>query len=191
VRAKYATRPRALQPFTWLRPAALESMAEAMAGVEAHQPLSFAASVRMVPRRRTQTFALRNRRILAGPREVGIRCPLLDPDVVDALARDGGVLGRGDRTTVLRSLVADLLPDAILARTTKAEFGGAYMSVHTRSFAADWSGDGVDHDLVDAAELRRLWLSEDRIAPTAALLQAAWLGTHRPQTPSTAAGDVA
>jgi asparagine synthase (glutamine-hydrolysing) len=67
----------------------------------------------------------------------------------------------------------------VLSRTTKAEFGGAYMAGHTRSFAETWSGDGVDHALVDADELRRLWRTEDRIAPTAALLQSAWLATHR------------
>jgi asparagine synthase (glutamine-hydrolysing) len=179
VRVRHLRRGGAVDALTWLRPAGKEAVAEALGRVEAAQPLSFAHSVRMVPRRRTQVIALRNRRILAGRDDVAVRCPLLEPEVVHALARDGGALGRGDRTTVLRALVADVLPDAVLARTTKAEFGGAYMAGHTRSFAETWSGDGVDHALVDADELRRLWRTEDRIAPTAALLQSAWLATHR------------
>ena len=48
----------------------------------------------------------------------------------------------------------------------------------TREFAARWSGDGVDHDLVDAEELKRLWVSGTRVAPTAAMLQAAWLADN-------------
>jgi asparagine synthase (glutamine-hydrolysing) len=182
VRARHAAGADAVEAFTWLRPRGRQTLVQALGRAEADRPLSFANSVRMVPRRRTQVFALWNRRILAARAAVDIRCPLLDPEVVHALARDGGGLGRGDRTTVLRASVSDLLPDAVLARATKAEFGGAYMNVHTRSFAERWSGDGVDHERVDADELRRLWLSETRIAPTAALLQAAWLGTHRRQT---------
>jgi asparagine synthetase B (glutamine-hydrolysing) len=180
VRVEHLRRSRSVEALTWLRPAGKNAVVEALGRVEAAQPLSFARSVRMVPRRRTQVIALQNRRILAGPDDVDVRCPLLEPEVVHAVARDGGALGRGDRTTVLRALVPDLLPDAVLARTTKAEFGGAYMAEHTRSFAETWSGDGVDHALVDAEELRRLWRTENRIAPTAALLQAAWLATHSP-----------
>jgi asparagine synthase (glutamine-hydrolysing) len=179
VRARHVGGGRSVEAFTWLRPRGRELLVEMLGLAETAKPLRFSDSVRIVPRRRTQVFSLHNRRVLARSAGVDVRCPLLDAAVVHALARDGGALGRGDRTTVLRALVPDLLPDAVLARTTKAEFGGAYMNRHTRAFAESWTGDGVDHELVDADELRRLWLSETRIAPTAALLQRAWLGAHR------------
>jgi hypothetical protein len=72
-------------------------------------------------------------------------------------------------------LVADLLPDAVLARVGKATFGEAYMGPGTRDFAFHWTGDGVDPRLVNPEELRRIWLSEEPNALTAALVQAAWL----------------
>jgi asparagine synthase (glutamine-hydrolysing) len=142
------------------------------------EPLSFAASLRKVPTRRTQTLTGRNRRIFARRRGVEFTSPLLDPDVVHALAHDGGLLGRGDRTAVLRRLVPDLLPDVVLARTSKVMFGTAYMGRPTRAFAERWNGDGLAPELVDVERLRASWLNEERNALTSALLQAAWLATE-------------
>jgi hypothetical protein len=68
----------------------------------------------------------------------------------------------------------------VLERESKAEFGAAYVARHTREFAAQWTGTGVDDSLVDAAELRRMWLGDERHAHTSSLLQAAWLGSHVP-----------
>jgi asparagine synthase (glutamine-hydrolysing) len=156
----------------------VDALLDALAADEAAHPLTFAAGVRTMPVRQGAAVAMRNRRILASRRGVDVRSPLLHPEVVHALAREGGRLGPGDRTAVLRHLAGDLLPDAVLARTTKAEFGGAYMAGPTRAFAAEWTGAGVDPALVDRAALRSLWQGEHRLAPTAALLQAAWLGDH-------------
>jgi asparagine synthase (glutamine-hydrolysing) len=133
----------------------------------------------MVPRRRTQLLGARNRQILAQRRDVDFSSPLLHPDFVHALARDGGVLGRGDRTAALRALASDLLPDDVLSRSSKASFTRCYMNNHTREFAARWTGNGVDDQLVDPDELRRIWLGESPAAPTAALLQDAWLASVR------------
>ena len=73
--------------------------------------------------------------------------------------------GEATARHVLRALVPDLLPDAVFARTTKAAFNGAYMGPHTRAFAERWTGAGVDAELVDADELRRICgSSDDRIA---------------------------
>jgi asparagine synthase (glutamine-hydrolysing) len=166
-------------PTPWLRPAARDAFLEALAQRERSQRLSFAASVQIVPRWRAQVIGMRNRRILAGRRGVDYSSPLLHPDFVRAIARDGGVLGRGDRTQVLRALAPDLLPDHVLARTDKAAFNGAHMSLHTREFAAKWSGDGVDSDLVDPEELRHGWMNGTTMGLTKALLQQAWLASQR------------
>jgi asparagine synthase (glutamine-hydrolysing) len=159
----------------WLRAATREALLDALVADDARQPLAFATSVRHVPRRRTQVLGAQNRDVLCVPYDVRFTSPLLHPDVVQALAREGGFLGGGDRTAVLRRLAQDLLPDAVLARTTKATFTRCYMGDHSRLFAERWDGTGVDPDLVDPEALRRTWLAETPIALTAALLQAAWL----------------
>ena len=168
------------QPTPWLRPVAREQLVERFAQLERSRPLAFMNSVRMVPRRRSQVLGARNRRILAARTNVELTSPLLHPEVVHALARDGGRLGRGDRTAVLRAMASDLLPDDVVSRTGKASFTRCYMGRPTQEFAAAWTGVGVDPELVDPDELRRTWLSAAPIAPTAALLQAAWLATNRP-----------
>jgi asparagine synthase (glutamine-hydrolysing) len=165
------------RPPSWLKQSAQEEFVAALAKSEVERPLSFRASVRMVPTRRTQRLGGHNRRQLARALGVEISSPLLHADLVHAVARDGGVFGAGDRTAVLRALVPDLLPDEVLARTSKAVFTRCYMGRHTREFAEHWTGAGVDHDLVDVDGLRRSWLASRPAAPTAALLQQAWLAT--------------
>lgn len=177
VRVRHERRRWDQQPFTWLRPAATDALNSALEVAERDRPLSFAASLRMVPTHRTQVLSTHNRRIFARQRGVDFSSPLLHPEFVHALARDGGVLGRGDRAAVLRALVPDLLPDAVLARSSKATFTRCYMGGPTRDFAAGWTGDGVDPELVDPDELKRVWLSETPFAPTSSLLQAAWLAS--------------
>jgi Asparagine synthase len=164
---------------TWLKPAGKKALLTALAQDERDRRLMFAASLRMVPRKRKQVLTLRNRRILAARSDVVVSSPLLHPDVVHAFARTGGALGPGDRTAVLRRLVPDLLPDDVLGRTSKGDYTRCFMGRPTREFAAQWSGDGVDHEVVDADELKRLWVSETPMAPTTSLLQAAWLATNR------------
>lgn len=177
VRAARLQRDDASMP--WMRKRLTEQLLATLRVDEAAAPLSFATSVRRVPHRRTFVLLARNRRILAEDCGVELSSPLLHPDVVAALARDGGALGRGDRTATLRRLVADLLPDAVLARQSKAEFGGAFWGTHARVFAENWTGRGVDPALVDPEELRRLWCSDGHHALTAALLQQAWLGDQQ------------
>jgi hypothetical protein len=179
VRGRHERRRWDTSPFTWLLPAALDPLVAAVERAERDRPLSFAASVRTVPTRRTQVLGAHNRRLIASQSGVDYSSPLLHPDFVHALARDGGVLGRGDRTATLRALASDVLPDSVLSRTSKAIFTRCYMGHHTREFAAQWTGEGVDPLLVDPEELRRNWLSDSPAAPTAALLQAAWLAGNR------------
>jgi asparagine synthase (glutamine-hydrolysing) len=175
VRAGLARRRFLDMPLSWLRPAALDPLIEALVAAERAQPLSFAASVSTMPMRRTQVLGARTRDALAHARDVAFTSPLLDHEFVHAVSRDGRFLGRGDRTTVLRFMAADLLPDSVLSRTTKATFTHAYMGAHTRAFAEQWDGAGLDPMLVDSERLRGMWLSESPAALTSALIQAAWL----------------
>jgi asparagine synthase (glutamine-hydrolysing) len=188
VRGRREARRFGTQPLTWLRPAAKAALVAAMERVERERPLSFARGVRMVRSDRSHVLGSRNRRTLAQARGVDFSSPLLHPDVVEALAREGGVVGRGSRSQVLRSLAGDLLPDQVLGRTSKADFTRCYMGRHTREFATEWSGDGVDDELVDAEQLKQLWLASPPLAPTSAILQAAWL-VSREKLPSAGTGN--
>jgi len=78
----------------------------------------------------------------------------------------------------MRALFGDLLPEAVIARGDKAEFGAAQFNVHTKRFAEEWSGDaGEVAELVDAGGLRSVWRSERPHFSSAMLLQACWLAS--------------
>lgn len=102
-----------------------------------------------------------------------------EPDFVAAVAAAAGFWGWTGRTATMRHLFGDLLPRAVLERSTKAIFTDAVFTEHTREFARRWDGDGVDTALVDPEKLRENWLSASPHAPSMALLQQAWLGTQR------------
>ena len=103
--------------------------------------------------------------------------PLHDPRFVAALARDFGARGVGDRTSVMRRIFADDLPDDVLARTGKANFAVAYFRKHTREFARRWDGIGLDDELVEPELLRKAWLDWIPDPRSALALQAAWLSS--------------
>ena len=165
-------------PIPWLRPVAAAALAAAVGREEAAAPLSFATSLTQIPRQRAQVLGARNREFFARGCNVELSSPLLHPDVVHALAAQGGFFGVGSRTATLRALVSDLLPDDVLTRPTKATFNGAFWSVHARAFAQRWNGDGVDTSLVDADEVRRAWVAEQPPPNAFALVQQAWLATE-------------
>lgn len=162
----------------WLRPAGRALLADRLAEIEHRRHLSFARSVRQVPIERHHVLAGRNRGVLADGMGVVLWSPLIDPQVVHGLARAGGSLGSGDRTAVLRSIAADLLPDDVLDRRTKATFNQSYFGRRTRDFASRWTGRGLDGTLVDVDALRSAWLGSEPHRLTAGLLQQAWLADH-------------
>jgi asparagine synthase (glutamine-hydrolysing) len=185
VRGRLVRRRWRDRPVPWLRDAIRVALVDELVADAARQPLSFEASVQLVPRRRTQVLGAQNRDVLCVPYDVRFTSPLLHPDVVHARAREGGFLGSGERTDVLRRLASDLLPDDVLARTSKATFTRCYIADHARRFAERWDGTGVDVELVDPEALRRAWLADTPNATTAALLQAAWLAGQQ-DSPATA-----
>jgi len=107
--------------------------------------------------------------------DVDYRAPFDEPDFVSSLAHTLGLWGWRSRTDTMTRLFGDVLPPAILGRTTKAHFESALFTEHTRAFASQWDGTGVDDTLVDPEALRENWLSEQPSPPTRGLLQQAWL----------------
>jgi asparagine synthase (glutamine-hydrolysing) len=75
----------------------------------------------------------------------------------------------------MHALFSDVLPRAVLGRTTKASFNHAHAGEATREFARTWDGTGVDEDLVDPEQLRSVWLSDEPTMATGVLLHSAWL----------------
>lgn len=167
------------RPHRWLTPKGQAAWADAMAHIEGSSPFSHSASIRHVARARSAVLFVHNLSTLALARDIRVASPFLRPEVVDALARQAGWLGIGSRTDALRAIIPDLLPDSVIARESKAEFGQAYFASYSREFVEEWDGRGVDTELVDIAGLRREWQSERPSALTSSLLQAAWRATHQ------------
>jgi asparagine synthase (glutamine-hydrolysing) len=144
---------------------------------EVAEPLRYDAATWQVATRRSFATIAHNHAAVAA--EYGIRAsdPLLDPGFIAALARAGGAWGYSSRTSTMNALFADVLPPAVLNRSTKAWFNKAHAGGATREFARSWDGVGVDHDLVDADKLRAVWLSDEPTMAAGMLLQSAWLAT--------------
>jgi asparagine synthase (glutamine-hydrolysing) len=165
-------------PLPWLQPAAKAAVLESLARDQADQPLRYDRSLARLRRRRTWLMGVWNRSLLAAQREVRYLDPLQEPLFVAALQRAGKWVGWTSRTGLLRALFADLLPDEVLSRETKADFSKAMLNEHSRAFIAEWGGQGIRPDLVSADRLRETW-SQESIAPgTNLLLQTAWLASQ-------------
>ena len=165
---------------SWLRPPFRDEALTQVASLTARVPWSWSNSLRGHLGMPALVLALANRDWLAAAYGARFIHPLLDPGFVDAVARHGGPLGYAGRTDAMRRIFGDLLPPAVLARSTKAAFNKAYNGSATRSFAEAWDGTGIDPRVVDIGTLRTLWLAEQVHAGTNALLQAAWLATNAP-----------
>lgn len=164
----------------WLRPAVFQEVLQAVADEFAADPLDARASQwHHLSQRRVATFRS-NRQLLArDTHDCTYIQPFLEPEFVAAWARRGGRLGLPDRTSCMRDVFSDLLPEAILSRSTKAVFNTVFLGAETHRFAEGWSGAGLDPSLVDLDALRQEWLSDWPSNLTSALLQTAWLADNK------------
>lgn len=172
-----------LDAVPWLSSRALDALAQET--VDARGPLRWDAAKRALLERRSTVLALHN--TVAGAAELGVTLshPLADQAFVEALASDGGARGFRGRTDTFRRLGADLLPEAVLARTTKARFNSSRWGDRERDFALSWDGTGVDPELVDVERLRREWLGSP-LPASRFLVHVAWLAAS-PRTTRAAA----
>jgi asparagine synthetase B (glutamine-hydrolysing) len=161
----------------WLRPEARARHHRLMAVDLASEPMTTAASLRWLLTRRSAVVMARNHAAVAREHGVEITDPLLSPDFVYALAREAGTWGFASRSSAMRYLFADVLPEAVISRRSKAYFNRAFLGADAQDFAVGWNGSGVDHDLVDSERLRAEWLSDFPSAISMMLLHSAWLGS--------------
>lgn len=166
-----------VRAWRWLTDAGRRRLRDHLAD-ERREPLPWRRALPDVAGRRPPRFSAHNFVEVAREFELDATNPFDEGDFIFALADAGGIRGLGDRTDVMRFLFSDLLPDAVLARTTKAAFNETRWLEGEREFAREWAGAGVDHDLVDAELLRSEWLSERPHPLAAYLMQGAWLAEN-------------
>lgn len=174
---RLADRGGAASPIHWLRPDAAARLARVWRRERASEPARWPARVAWYARGRGLRLTMRSLDRVAQPFDVETVHPLADPHFLAAMAWEGGRTGPGTRTDAMRSLFGDVLPPAVLERSSKALMDEAFWTGPARRFAASWDGTGVDHDLVDPGALREEWLRPTPDARSSLLLQAAYLAT--------------
>jgi hypothetical protein len=163
----------------WLREPARRDLNSRIARELASQPRTWRGKQHWNARWRTWRVSIDSIARLAADQGVMVYQPFLEPRFLDALGRDGGRWGWGNRTETMRALFSDLLPEWMIERRTKAEFSDPLFGVHTKSFAQTWDGrTGIDDDLVDPGVLRQVWSAPQPHFLSSTALQAAWLATH-------------
>jgi Asparagine synthase len=186
MRLGYAASPRAVRRvwerhreregvLPWLRPRPRRAVLALTASERAEEPLLWGRSVGWSALRRELVAGRWSFGLLADDAGALILHPLLERRFLATVAQHGRRWGFGDRTAAMRALLEGALPDALLARPTKARFDEAFWRTHSRAFARAWDGGGVDPGLVDPEALRNEWLKPDPDARSTLLLQSAWL----------------
>jgi asparagine synthase (glutamine-hydrolysing) len=104
--------------------------------------------------------------------------PLQDTRFLASMATFGGRVGYANRTDAMRALFDDLLPPALLCRPSKAYFRRTFWGPISRSFAAEWDGQHVDHAIVRVERLREIWGEREPHPGSMLLLQSVWLATQ-------------
>lgn len=138
-------------------------------------PFGYAAMLDFYWRSRFLQVIRHNLSTIAAHYDATVHHPFNDPGTLSALAATGGIAGHGDRASILRRWLGDLLADDIIDRRSKAVFNDALWTPETEAFARRWSGRGLDPRFVDPGALRREWLSGRKGAIALTALQAAWL----------------
>lgn len=166
---------RSETPAPWLAPWVRRAWARQQGAARAHEPATWPAFLRWSRRERPTVLMLETWDLLARERGTVHATPFWDPVFLRSLGVWGGRFGRGSRTQLMRALFADLLPDEVLARSSKARFSRAYFGAPTRRFAEAWDGSLPGAGVIDRDLLREHWKSDLPWTTSATLLQAAWL----------------
>ena len=185
VRLAYAVSPLAVRravatrtehfPLPWLRPDAQRVVDKAFAEERASEPLRWDRWVGWWSRRRYHIVGRAAIEVVATAAGTRILHPFHDPHFLAALSRHGGWYGYGYRADVMRANFSEVLPEAVITRTSKAAFASTFWGDATRRFVDDWDGTGVDETRVDIDALRKAWTAERPDFRSASVLQSAWL----------------
>jgi asparagine synthase (glutamine-hydrolysing) len=171
----------------WLRADAQRELRRAIAADAAREPVRWRARHRALLGAATMDACLASLEALATDRDVAIAHPFATAPFLAALAGLPRAQRHRTRTQAMADLVGDLLPDELICRSTKARFGDVFWTEPARELIASWTGDGVDHAIVDADRLREEWRSPAPAPHTVTLLQSVWLSRARAAAPPSAA----
>jgi Asparagine synthase len=159
----------------WLRPAARGRIEAFVASESASEPLRWRRRYRELADSGYMEVSLGSLAALASAHAVELAHPFHDARFLAALAALPRRERPVSRSEAMTMLVGDLLPDALLNRSTKARFDEVFWTEHSRELVADWNGEGVDGELVDLDRLRAEWSKPVPQAHTFTLLQSIWL----------------
>jgi asparagine synthetase B (glutamine-hydrolysing) len=163
----------------WLRPAARRRIEAFVASEAASEPLRWRRRYRELADSGYMEVSLGSLAVLAAGHDVELAHPFHDRRFLAALAALPAAQRPATRSDAMTMLVGDLLPPALLNRSTKARFDEVFWTEHSRELVADWQGEGVDPELVDLDRLRAEWASPTPAAHTFTLLQWVWLTRAR------------
>ncbi len=175
VRASILRRRIPSDVFPWLRDHARRSVEHAAAREAAGEPLRWGPRLAWMRRLRHMEISAASLDALGAAEGVAVHHPLSDRRFWAALSALPRSNRFHSRTDAMRLFFGDLLPEPVLARTSKATFDHAFWNRHSRVFAASWQGEGVDAEIVDTEALRREWMSPAPNPRSYLLAQAAWL----------------
>jgi hypothetical protein len=180
---------RAGTPVPWLRPEARKRVTGLLAAEGAAEPRRLGERLAWWQRVRYLQVAARSLDVLARDTQTLLIHPLLSPQFWSAVETAAMPIGFATRSEGVRRLFGDLLPPALIERTTKANFDAIFWTKRARAFAGAWDGSGVSSSWVDTRELARHWAGSKPSLPSSSLLQAAWLASagHRGEQPLEAA----
>lgn len=171
---------RSVGTMPWFTAEATRRYLRSWPEAEANFPLGWDRTLReYVPRDRYFRVCIGSFETMGALHDVAVVHPFVSAPVLDGLASVGGFRGLGSRSELMARLFGDVLPEALVTRQSKASFTDPLWTPGTVRFAChEWSGDGVDAELVDVAALRNHWATEHRNLLSTTLLQQAWMHQH-------------
>lgn len=165
-----------LRTLPWLTPVGVNRIATALARLRRQTPLGWDRKVRQrFWRDRYFRVCVDSFAVMGDFYDAVVVHPFVEEGVLDALATAGGFGGFGSREQLMAELFGDLLPERVVQRRSKGTFSDPLWTHIARRFATEWSGTGLDEELVDPTKLRRHWLGDARSLLSTTLLQQAWL----------------
>ena len=172
-------RRRPAQQFPWLTEKAQRAVDEIEMEERLAEPVRWSDRLAWWAKLRRVRMGPKTFEVLGTDYDIHWGHPLVDPDFLSHLGAASPTTGLGDRTSVMRFLFSDLLPDQLLARPTKARFRQAFWRARTLDLARSWDGAGVDSSLVDVEGLQEEWSKALPDQRTALLLHQIWLANDQ------------
>jgi Asparagine synthase len=172
--AKHWYRRRS-QSQTWLTDAGRKAVESALDDAAEVEPLGWRSYLAWSFARRAWALAQDTLDAVGERSQCRVVHPLAEPTLLASLASTWSRRGPADRTDVMRLVVGDLLPRAIVEREDKAVLAAVFIGDRSKAFIEQWDGSGVDSEWVDTQALRQVWARRYPYAGSFNLLHQAWL----------------